>query len=308
MEASVTTGMTPSQALRSAWRDQRTWSRTADALKRDIFRWRTAVLALVVGGAVLTTAGTVLGAEAGRAVAYVGAAALALAPVIRGAKLTRERFRDWVRARSASETLKAEAYTYLTRTGPYAHADAEDQLRHRCKEVQDKVQDLGTYSAARAPTEAVEPPAAVLTIDDYIRRRVDDQIEGYYEPKARGMAQRLSWFRRAEFALSMLAALLGVVAAQSGTGGVAIWAPVVTTIIAAIAAHVEAGRFEYQAISYLGTAKRLRQLRDSWLDRTSRGPATTDQASTFVRQCEDAISSENQSWMAEFLQVDKPKS
>jgi hypothetical protein len=292
----------PAAALTDTWREQRKWSRTADALKRDITRWRGVVLGLIVAGAVLETAAA-MGKGPSSEFAYAGAIALGLVPVIRGAKLTRERTRDWVRARSASESLKAEAYTYLTRTGPYAQDDAAELLGERTGAIQNKVRDLFRHSAGFDGSET--PPADRLSIEEYITRRIDDQVDGYYERKARELSRRLSTFRTGEFALTVMAAVLGIVAANRTEAGVGLWAAVVTTIIGALAAHVEAARYEYDAISYLGTAQRLRALRTSWRDRARRVAPTAEDASVFVRKSEEAISSENQSWMAEFLDVNR---
>jgi hypothetical protein len=297
------TKATPSASLTSATRDEHTWSVTADALKRGIVRWRAASLTLLLAGAALEAV-AVAGEGAVRSVsALAGAAVLAVVPVIRAAKLTRERHRDWVRARSASEAMKAEVFTYLTRTGLYEGVDPEAELLRRCGDIQETVKDLGHYRAVWGGSVAVPLQPERLGIDDYITVRVNAQIETFYEPKARSMARRLRWARGAEFALALLAAVLGVIAAQLPDAGVAGWAPVLTTAIAAIAAHVEAGRYEYQAISYLGTAQRLRRLRDGWLAATAKAPPTKAQMTEFVRQSEDAISSENQSWMAEFFKV-----
>ena len=76
-----------------------------------------------------------------------------------------------------------------------------------------------------------------------------------------------------------------------------------TTAGAAVAAHVAANRYEYIAISYTGTADRLQTIRDKWVDR----PADARMSpSDFVHSCEDAISVENQAWMAKL--ADEPRS
>ena len=86
--------------------------------------------------------------------------------------------------------------------------------------------------------------------------------------------------------------VLAAGAAAFKVEGLTAWVPVVTTIGTSLTAHIAAARYDHLVIEYLRTAQRLEHLRDQHLhDRTNQdGP--------FIDACEDAISVENQAWMA----------
>ena len=291
-----------SNTLETVWRNQRVWSLTASRLKKSIATWRWIVLWLGIGGAVLETLAAQLATYAPQAstvrsvLAWAGAAALAVASVVIGRKLGRYDVREWVRARSASEGLKSEVYRYLTGSGPYAETDRDAKLLARTQETMKRVEDLRRHTAT-TQASAKEPPPP-LNVEEYIERRVNDQINGYYRPTAAKLARRVARFRAAEFVLSLVAAALGVSAAAVPAEAAGAWVAVATTIAGAITAHIAAERYEYLVTTYLATADRLEFLSNQWL--VGSGDADAGQ---FVSSCEAIISVENQAWMAEWTGV-----
>jgi SMODS and SLOG-associating 2TM effector domain 1 len=77
----------------------------------------------------------------------------------------------------------------------------------------------------------------------------------------------------------------------------------VTTVGAAVTAHIAAARYEHLVISYLSTARQLRFLLRSWEGRPDK---TAEAAGRLVRECEDVISRENESWMAAWSRGEDP--
>jgi hypothetical protein len=71
------------------------------------------------------------------------------------------------------------------------------------------------------------------------------------------------------------------------------WIAVITTISAAVAAHVGATRYEYQLLEYLRTADELSRLRRD--ASATKSPTELDQ---HVVRCERIISIQNEGWMA----------
>jgi SMODS and SLOG-associating 2TM effector domain 1 len=108
--------------------------------------------------------------------------------------------------------------------------------------------------------DADKPVPDVHDVASYLRTRVRPQITKYYQPQAAKQQQRLALFRGIEFTLSLLAALLGAVAAATRLDDVGVWVAVVTTVGAAITAHIAAARYEHLVISYLSTTRQLRSL------------------------------------------------
>lgn len=296
-----------SSALETAWERQRVWSLTANALNRRITVWRTVILLLAVAGAALVTLGAQLSGSwslAGRVLSGLGAAALAVTPLIRRSRLGKNSVAEWNRARSASEGLKQQVFLYQSDADPYGVEDRDGILTKRTAEILDSVQDLTLYAAPVKADNKPLPPR--LEPDAYIAHRVDTQIDGYYRPKAALMAQRLNQFRRLEYVLVLAAAGIGalaaVVASESVTTRVGAWVAVITTAGAALAAHIAATRYEYLVTTYIATANRLQSIRNTWLDQ----PAETRMSpSDFVHTCEDAISVENQAWMAKWAESPK---
>ena len=98
-------------------------------------------------------------------------------------------------------------------------------------------------------------------MDSYLDVRVrQSQLEGYYEPKARLLRQRLRALKAVEVTLALVAAALAAMAAISPNVGA--WAAVVTTAGGAVAAYIAAERYEFLWIEYSRTASELRRLLD----------------------------------------------
>jgi hypothetical protein len=294
-----------SEAASSVWREQRLWSVAANRLKTSLVRWRVIALTLTILGAVLIgISATVTHASplAGRALSITGAVVLAIVPVVRYQRLARERVRDWTRVRSVSEAFKKQIYLYLARAGDYAEGDRDSKLLEWRDETMAKVIDLERYLREADAVERNLPD--VDDAESYARVRVDAQIRGYYRPKAEKMGRRLSQFRALEFTLALSAAGLGAVTAAVEAKTIAAWVTVVTTASAAVTAHIAAERYEGQANTYRGTASRLEQLRNRW--QRSREVMRTAADSQFVVDSENAISTENEEWMTEWVASTEP--
>jgi hypothetical protein len=293
--------MNASSVTDTAWQKHRRWSVAADSIKRSIGIWRTVVLILGIFGAFLETLSTQVPAGMAQQIcAWVGAACLGVIPVLVHRLLPLEKTRAWVRARSASEGLKSEVYAFSARAAPYDGNpdDAKKALEDRAEEVEESVKDLLRY-LARDVAPGDKPPV-ILTPEDYIEQRVQEQIRGFYRPKARTYARKAGFLRSVEICLAVVAAVL---AAASGVWGdtveIGVWVAVVTTIAGAIAAHITASRYDYLVTSYLATARRLEDLGMRWAG-SGKKETPSPEWSELVRQCEEAISVENQSWMAKW--------
>ena len=305
-ETALPPGTTP--VVESAWRDQAIWSEAANRLKAELSTWRCrAAVAGVLGAFLETLAGALAGLGGvwwwPRALlALAGAVILAVVPYVARTKTSKDQVRAWVRARSVSEALKETIYRYLVGAPPFAPEPAPAALVARCQAVKEKVQDLGGLAATIEPPKKERP--LTLTLEGYVGTRITDQIENYYRPKARQNALTAQKLHNWEFRLGLLAVALGALAgAATATGlpwlsGLAPWVAVVTTAGAAVTAHLAASRYDHGAMTYFATADRLTGLRDGWLATPDRlAPA---HVAKFVDDCERAISTENEAWLAEW--------
>ncbi len=296
------------QIIESAWRDQEIWSETASQLKAELTTWRyRAAVAGVLGAFLETLAAALAELEMGRLgalIALAGAVILALVPYVVRTKASKERVREWVRARSASEALKEAIYRYLVGAAPFGSERSPADLGKRCRAVKEKVRDLSTHAASSEPLRKSHP--LTLTVDGYVESRVNDQIERYYRPKGRKNALAAKRLHDLEFRLGLLAVVMGAMAGLAAATVLSVlgpWVAVVTTASAAVTAHLAASRYDHQAMIYYGTEDRLIGLRDEWLANPKRMDPTC--VAKFVNDCEHAISTENEGWLAEWTRENR---
>jgi hypothetical protein len=288
-------------ALVALLQRQSDWSTAGKQLKLDIGRTRTRALYLAVVGAALSTAS----AQVGRASApgawvlgLLAAIALGLAPVV-GRAATAVAVRDWTRVRSVSEALKTEVYTYLAGVAPYRGEGRRVLLLDRTRTILDGQPDLARYSSGRESKQ--RPLPEVHDVASYIAVRVNQQIDGYYRPRAAECRRRLTRLRGVEVSLAAFAAALAAVTGFFPDAGLGSWVAVVTTVGAAIAAHTAAQRYEFEQIEFARTADQLEDLRSRYL--IDEHDENTDDE--FVDKCERVISIQNEGWMAKLVRVDE---
>jgi hypothetical protein len=297
---------TPAEAvIADIWKRRLLWSAAADSQKRAIDLARAVALILSALGAILATAAaTVLANEPEfrTPCAAAGAILLAVATYVTAQFVTPGALRSWTRARAVSEALKAEIFTFRAGVAPYGGADATDKLLDKIQAIQGPAADLDASLVEIQPKSAAPPPA--LDRSQYIAHRVQDQID-YYSKHARLYAQRQRWFRAIEFLMGLVATGLSGLATwfssqgASGHSTLAAWVAVFTTLSSAVASHLAANRYAFLVMSYEATAQRLQDILTRWHSHQS---PTDDDWSQFVKSSEDAISIENQGWMAKWAE------
>jgi hypothetical protein len=279
----------------SVWEWQSVWSQAANRLKTRIDRLRAAMLALAVASAVLTTLAAQVASvtrPGGKVLAVLAGVAVGLVPVVRS-RLGRDAVSRWTRARAVSEELKAEVYQYLADVGPYRGDAGAVALLEHARTVQDQARDLLPDTADIQPVVRDVPP--VHDVATYVEHRVDPQVR-WYRGRSVSLRQRLARARRTELALGLVGVLLAAVAA-AGSEAFAAWVAVVTTLTAALTAHVAASRWEYQLVEYLRTAAELERMRDEWTAGLVLDGVGADR---FVERCEHVVSIQNDGWMAKW--------
>ena len=283
----------PSGALVSAWNHQRRASIAAGNVKTSYYSWHKILLVLAISVAFMETlSGQLANQNLGRVIAGVGALLIAIVPVIGSFKTGSEKLRQWIMARSVSEELKAEVFRYLLRCGNYATGVPESKLVEATDQLLENL-DASLVAGIKPDDQA---PPDVHDVDGFISARVDDQIR-YYRSAAEREGRVVSRNRNAQFVLAGVAALIGGASAFLDELTIGAWVAVVIAIGASIAAHVAAGRHEHLVLSYTSTARRLESLKNCWLADPQADPCP------FVAECEAAISSQNEGWMAEFMKA-----
>ena len=248
---------------------------------------------LTIATAVFATAAaqiTDLSSTAGKILSWLATVCASVVALMQG--FTRpQRVHTWMRARSVSEALKAETYTFLAGVAPYRGEDQQRVFRKKVDGVLADAEDLQAKTIGLESAQRGLP--SVSDVDSYCTVRVRGQIDGYYRRKSGQMNRRAQWFRGIEIGLAVIAALLSATAAVSGQPGWSAWLPVVTTITAAVAAEAAVQRYSALAVEYARTNAELERL---LRDRAK--PATAEADDAFVREAERVISLQNEAWMA----------
>ncbi|MGH8188535.1 MAG: DUF4231 domain-containing protein [Steroidobacteraceae bacterium] len=294
--------------VQSVWDEHVGWSRTADLLKSRRVRWGVVVLMLTICGAALQTlaanlAESLNGVPVRLLVAGAGTVALALVPFLSASLLSPNGTRKWLRARSVSEGIKSEVYTFRAGAEPYDKPDALGLLQQKVRNIRDWAKDLERERAlVGSPTKPAPP---LLDAQAYLQLRVYQQVNQYYRPRAQRNAKLAERFQMIGIAFAGLVAVLSAVATmRGGPGSAAIgpWIAVLTTIGGSIAAYAASARYDFQATAFFATARQLADLAETWA--ASGRPAPSKEWSDFVRASEEAISVENRGWMAK---LDEPR-
>jgi hypothetical protein len=177
---------------------------------------------------------------------------------------------------------------------PYRGTDRLDAFKRNLDRVLADVDDLTRFTIGIEPKQ--RPLPAVTDVNSYIAERVRKQIDTYYRPQSEAMKRRADRYRKCVNMLAVLALLLGSAATFTGWQQFAAWAPVVTTVIAAVAAYSAVNRYDALALEYARTYEQLERL---MLDHPSGMSTDQHQADDrFVAEAEAVISVQNESWMA----------
>jgi hypothetical protein len=295
-------------ALEDIWGQYRVWAVTARVWKAQLSSWRRFALTLSIAGALVGTLSSQpaipLGSLWGplpKALGILSAALLGLAAYFGKEVLSPGQEARWIRARAAAEGLKREAYLLLAQAPPYDGDIAPPSLQ-RARDVAEAVKDL-TPEGLGEEKKREGMPAAPLSVDEYIRDRVKEQINGFYVPRAEENRRIAKKIKNWSLWLGALAVVLGFLGAL--WVGVPAFIAVITTITAALGAQLYAGRYEYLALTYLATARRLEELLTAW----EMSGQTEAERGQLVVDCERAFAAENGGWMAEWTKppAAKPK-
>src|ERR1044072_1188019 len=295
-------------ALEHIWGQYKLWASTSRALKSKLSQWRRIVLTLGLAGGIVGVLSSQtaipwdsLWPPLPKALGVASAVLLGLAAYFSKEILNPDSEGRWIRARSAAEAFKREAYLLRARVPPY---DAEVIPLTRVEDIRKAVEGVG-YERLTAEQKREGMPSAQLSVADYIRERVDDQIESFYEPKAeenKAVVRNISIITKALGALAVLLGLLGYLWA-----GLPAFVAVITTVTAALAAYLYAGRYQHLVVSYQATAQKLAGLRAAWLVSGKKEEDTADR-NKFILACEEVFATENGAWMAEWSKPSSPPS
>ena len=279
------------------WHAYRTWAGTARFLKSDLNRWTRYTLWLAIAGAVLAAAAQELDVftrpTLAKGAAVLASFAVALSAYFGKEALTGNKTSDWIKARSAAESLKAATYLYRAGAPPFDTPDRARILFDTVASIEQRVASIQTRSA---DTETRAPDLSPLTVDAYIRTRVEDQI-GFYDRRAGEYQRKNDTLRNATFWLGAASVLLAL---STAYGVVAALVGLIATLTASLSAHAQDRQYQVLIVSYQSTARRLIALKGEWAA-SQKTDADTAERNAFIRSCEDTMALENSAWLGERL-------
>lgn len=291
-----------SSALCNTWNRFRTWDQTAVRLRGDLDRWRFWTLVLAIVGAILVTMGQQLGsltasvgpwaASAGKVINLLGAASVALSAYFAREALSNERVQGWTKCRSVAESLKATTYLYRAGVSPFDGEDRDQNLIDRRGATENAAEGI-ELSAPDSETAVVD--LSPMSVQDYILKRVDDQVS-FYRRRSAEYQKKTTTLRGIVFWLGAAAVLLGVISAVKPSVGS--WSAVVATVIASLSSYVQGQRYQSLAAAYDSTARRLETLKEKW----EASPQLDAGRSAFIQSCEDTMAMENSAWVTQWSQ------
>ena len=195
-----------------------------------------------------------------------------------------------IRCRAAAEALKSSIYLYSAAVPPF---DGPNRAAALAERVENTMKELAGIQLR--PGKMDKEPPGLMTGADYIRDRIDDQIE-FYTGSAARYQHKADFWRYCSMAAAALSAILGAV---SATFSLSPWVALVATVITSVTAYVKNQRYESIIGLYQATAIRLQLLKDQWLDsgKTDQDKADRD---SFIQRCEETMSLENGAWVAQW--------
>jgi hypothetical protein len=284
----------PTTGLSGAWSMYRQCAATSAFHKSQLELFTKISLWLGIIGAVIGTAGHFAEHDplTFKIVGVVGSLAVALAGVAAMQATSGGRDKIWIKCRGAGEGLKGAIYLYSASAAPFDGPNRTNVLAQFVEKVLKILEGVELR-----PGKMDKQPPGPLTIADYIKVRVDDQIN-FYTNSANKYQKKADFWRYMGLGGAAIGATIGAISAVYSLSP---WVALLATVTTSVTAFVKSQRYESMIGLYQATAMRLQLLKDQWLDshKTEADKADRD---AFIQGCEQTISLENGAWMAQWSQ------
>ena len=205
----------------------------------------------------------------------------------------------WVLLRSAAESIKREIYCYRLRAQGYREeATREKNLAQQVEAITHNLSRTEANTTALAPYAGPIPPPratqggddgmALMSTDQYLRLRLEDQLDFYRGKTVRleRLLQRLQW-------LAIIAGGLGTLVAA--LGGV-IWVALTTAVANAITAYLGTLQVESTLTTYNLTATDLENIRTWWTALQPQEQSDPTNIGTLALHTEQVLADELAGW------------
>jgi conflict system pore-forming effector with SLATT domain/uncharacterized protein DUF4231 len=225
-----------------------------------------------------------------RVLGVIASTLVALAGLAATQAISGDREKIWIKCRSAAEALKSSVYLYCVSVRPFDDRNRSAALAERAEKI---LKELAGIELRPGGMDK-EPPRE-MTVVEYIRDRVDDQI-GYYATSTRRFQKKADFWR---YCLMGAAAASAAIGAVSAIYSLSPWVALLATVTTSVTAYVKNQRYESMIGLYQTTSIRLQLLKDQWLDSGKTDLDKVDRDS-FIQRCEETLSIENGAWVAQW--------
>jgi hypothetical protein len=294
--------------LEFVWSQHRIYSATAKKEKAIFERWRLLVFIFTVLAAFFAVTAhniTIPGVEwLSKVTGAVSALFAGLAAYAGSEILTDDREKNWIKARSASEAFKSQAYQYILRAGIYNTDDLKSAVFPKVEEMLKTSSEIKTITLTQEELKENLPPED-YSFDNYINERIKNQIYNYYFLKARKYDKISRTVKGMTLVLGFISVIIGTVGALGLTGQLSVWIAFISTFTGSAAAFVAAGHYNQIVLSYQATGNKLMMLVARW---SMTEDTDENGRKDLVVQCESILNMENGAWMAEMFEKSSLKS
>jgi len=281
--------------IHAAWSLYRQCAATSAYHKKQLELFTKISLWLGIAGALIGTLGQVINpspqSTTSKVAGIAGSIVVALAGVAATQATAGNRDKLWIKARAAGEGIKTCVFLYCASAPPFDGADRANVLADKTEKAM-----LDLKGTELRPGTIKDPPGP-LTVEGYIKARVDDQID-YYNKTAIKHQERADFWRFCGLVAASSGAILGTVSALFS---LAPWVALLSTVVTSLTAYVKGQQYESMIALYQATAARLSLLKDKWLD-SGKSDADIAERSEFIKNCEDTMSLENGAWVAKWAE------
>ena len=282
--------------VNGAWSMYRQCTATSSFQKSQLEMFIKVSLWLGITGAVIGTVAQTLSPNptsvTSKVLGILGSLTVALAGLAATQAANANRDKVWIKCRAAGEALKSSVYLYSASVPPLDTPDRASALAQRVEKVLKDLQGIELR-----PGKPDKLPPGPLTVTDYIKARLDDQIS-YYTSSANKYQKKADFWRYAALGSAALSAVLGAISAIFSLSA---WVALLATLTTSITAYVKNQRYELMIGLYQATAMRLQLLKDQWLD-SGKSDADKEARDSFIQRCEETMALENGAWVEQWSQ------
>jgi uncharacterized membrane protein YeaQ/YmgE (transglycosylase-associated protein family) len=282
--------------VNGAWSLYRQCAATSAFHKSQLETFTKISLWLGITGAVIGTVAQRMAPDStsytSKVLGVIGSVVVALAGLAATQASSGSRDKIWVKCRAAAEALKSSVYLYCASVTPFDDPNRSATLTQRAESI---LKELAGIELRPGKMDRQAP--GQMTVADYIRDRVDDQI-AYYSGSAGRLQKKADFWRYVSWTAAVVSAVFGAV---SAIHSLSLWVALLATVTTSVTAYVKNQRYASMIGLYQTTAIRLQLLKDQWLDS---GKTDSDKADrdSFIRRCEETLAVENGAWLAQWSQ------